>query len=683
MKQLFKSFLYAALLLATSASILADCSNDCASDCGSSCSDSCNTDCDRCGCVTIYEPRPAIDNLAFILAGEPPYEPYKECFSGYAFVGYHYDRSMNGCRNTIAKCLFGNDSVQFIGSDVIDTTATSTCATILLADYVGLGVDTDVTWTPCPRIQSHNVDFAFRLNFDEWAQGLWLDIRMPLQIARWQLDLNSSATATDNCDSCSDTCSNDCGSSCGDSCNDCCGGISGDYGTAPFNPGYMDYITTVSPHTAGAGAPTIPVASSIAQAMSGTFAFGDMTGFSYSQWTLNNCNWTHKLADMSFNLGYDFVACDDYHAAAYIRFVAPTGTKINECYAQSFFSPIIGNGHHFELGAGFRSHMVLWNCNDNNQLTAKFEGYITHLFNGKCQVRTFDFAGRGCLSRYMLLKQFTATTASPGYEYDGILISGVDYTTRTVSVDIAAKGEAVLKFEWSWCNWVFGLGAEVWGRTAETICDTSVSDPLEGSKFNPAARYGFKGGTPVWGEGFRTQGGIIDQAVPQDGRNYSGIVSTASDATASTLGSVDSARALINTNTSGAYWPDTRKINLASSTQLIPGTTTVTSIGGVSTAVDVSAQSASVANPTAIATVTGASPVTLPASDVGTSMLDIESGISPRQFTGKVFGDISYRWANCEWQPTLSLFGMGEFAPSRFACALSQWSVGARVGISF
>lgn len=681
MKQLFKSFLYAALLLATNASVFANCDNDCASACGSSCSNSCDTDCTRCGCVTIYEPRPAIDNLAFILAGEPPYEANKECFSGYAFIGYHYDRSLNGCHNHIAKCLFGNESVQFIGSDVIDTAATSTCATVLLADYVGLGVDTNVTWTPCPRIQSHNVDFAFRLNFDEWAQGLWLDVRMPLQIAKWQLDLNSSATSTDSCNSCDDSCSNDCGSSCGSSCNDCCGGISGDYGTDPFNPGYMDAINFVTTYATGDGAPTIPVAASIAQAMSGTFEFGDMTGFTYGRWTVNNCDWTHKLADMSFNLGYDFVACDDYHAAAYIRFVAPTGTKLNECYARGFFNPIIGNGHHFELGAGFRSHMVLWNCNENSQLTAKFEGYITHLFNGKCQVRTFDFAGKGCLSRYMLLKQFTATSDSPGFVYDGILISGVDYTTRTVAVDIAAKGEAVLKFEWSWCNWVFGLGAEVWGRTAETICDTSVSDPLEGSKFNPAARYGFKGGTPVWGQGFLLTSGTINAVSPQTGVDYQAIIATASNATASTLGSTDHPQALLDATTSGVYWPDTRQINLASDT-LDVGTTTLTEVGA-SSAVNVSAQSVALNDTTGAAVLTGASPVLLPASNVGTSMLDIESGISPRQFTGKVFGDISYRWADCEWQPTLSLFGMGEFAPSRFACALSQWSVGARFGINF
>lgn len=692
MKQLFKSFLYAALLLATSASILADCGNDCGSSCGdcTNTSSSTSTSC-RCNCVSVYEPRPAIDNLAFLMAGQPPYEADKECFGGYFYLGYHYDRSMTGCRNHIAECLFGNSSVQFIGSVAADTVGTSSSSTVVIADYLGMGVETNATWAPCPRIQSHNVDFAFRFQFDEWVQGLWLDVRLPVQIAKWQLDLNSSATTSSSCNSC-DSCNN-CGgsgcSSCTNSCNDCCGtGLTGTVDTTAFHAGYMNKANTSQDTTSWATITTstaVETATSVCEALSGTFAFGDMPGFTYGQINCNNCCNVSKLADVSFDLGYDFISCDDYHLALYLRVVAPTGTKLDTCYAQSFFKPIIGNGHHTELGGGIRAHAVLWDCNDHSKLTMKFEGYATHLFSN-CQTRTFDFANKGCLSRYMLLKRFT--NSGDLWVYDGALMGGTDYTTRGVNVAIKVKGEAALKFEWSWCNWVFGLGTEIWGRTCEEFCN--VGAPIPGL-YDAQKRYGFKGGTGVSSTGYRVNGSnviqnaILPLALAETGAVVSGGLSaTASNATASSIGTVDYANTTHASNilassnypaaTSTAY-VDYRVFNGATVTA---GTTTLTES---QVAKDSSSTQASVSNTSAVVSDLSPAPVTL--ATEGDGELDLGSGASPSQLTGKVFGDISYCWNNSDWKPTLSLYGMGEFAPSSYACALSQWSVGARIGISF
>lgn len=686
MKQLFKSFLYAALLLATSASIFADCGNDCGSSCGdcTNGSSSTSTSC-RCDCVSVYEPRPQIDNLAFLMAGQPPYEADKECFGGYFYLGYHYDRSMTGCRNHIAQCLFGNSSVQFIGSVEADSVGTSSCSTVVIADYLGMGVDTNITWAPCPRIQSHNVDFAFRFQFDEWVQGLWLDVRLPVQIAKWQLDLNSSATTSSSCNSC-DSCGGSGCSSCSNSCNDCCGtGLTGSLDTTAFNAGYMNHAnasqnattwTTVTTTTA------VATASSMCEAL-GSFAFGDMPGFTYGQIDCNNCCNESGLADVSFDLGYDFLSCSDYHLALYLRVVAPTGTKLDTCYAKGFFKPIIGNGHHTELGGGIRAHAVLWDCNDHSKLTMKFEGYATHLFSN-CQTRTFDFANKGCLSRYMLLKQFV--NSSDLWVYDGALMGGTDYTTRAVNVSISVKGEAALKFEWNWCNWVFGLGTEIWGRTNEQFCN--VGEPIPGY-YDAQKRYGFKGGTGVSSTGYRLVNGVITGAssitpVPlvEVGQVAAGRLSaTASNATASSIGTVDNATVLSSTipiTTSGTYgaYVDYRVFNGAT----ITSTTTALLASQV-------AQDSSSTTPTistaAVISGSNVTPDPVLLDTTGTGDLDLGSGASPSQLTGKIFGDISYCWNNSDWKPTLSLYGMGEFAPSSYACALSQWSVGARIGISF
>lgn len=676
MKQLFKSLVYAAVLFASGSSILADCgSGDCCSVVSS-----CDSCCNSCGdCTSLYLPRPQIDNLAFLMAGAPPYVADRDSFTTWFYAGYHFDRSMDGSRNTIANCLLGNNSVQFLGSVAADTATTSTCATVLIADYVGMGVETDYTWTPCPRIQSNNLDLFFHFGFDNWVQGLWLDIRFPIQWARWQLDLNSTTTG------CGD-CNNDCASACGSCDDNCCGtGSTGTLDDTAFNAGYMNHATATADDGAGDWAivtttPSVATATSVQEAMGGDFVFGDMKGFRYSKWVLNSCCTETKLADVSFDLGYDFYACDDAHFAMYVRLVAPTGTEINSCYAQTFFAPLIGNGHHVELGAGIRAHKVIWDCNDRSKLIMKFDGYATHLFAGDCQVRTFDFADKGCLSRYMLLKQFSSTSADR-WVYDDTIISGVDYATRGgIAVTIPVKGEAVLKFEWSWCNWVFGLGTEVWGRSAEQFCN--VGDPISGL-YNPQKRYGFKGGTGVTSTGYTVTGNVInDTIVPlpleETGAASGRLSATASNATASTIGDVDNAVLLANPHTgTGARYVDYRVFNGATVTA---DTTTIplTSI----------AQDSSITNPIISASTAAITadtlhtePVLLPTA--GDNALDLSSGASPSQFTGKIFGDISYRWADCCWQPELSVYGMGEFAPCKFSCALSQWSVGVRLGVTY
>lgn len=679
MKHLFKSLVYAAVLFASGSSILADCgSGDCCS-----VDSSCNSCCNSCGdCSSLYLPRPQIDNLAFLMAGAPPYVADRDSFTTSFYAGYHFDRSMNGSRNTIANCLFGNGSVQFLGSVAADTATTSTCATVLLADYVGMGVETDYTWTPCPRIQSNNLDLFFHFGFDNWVQGLWLDIRFPIQWARWQLDLNASTTG------CGD-CNNDCASACGSCDDNCCGtGATGTLDDTPFNAGYMNHANPSqngSTWTTVLTTTEVPTASSVQEAMGGDFVFGDMKGFRYSKWVLNNCCTETKLADVSFDLGYDFYACDDAHFAMYVRLVAPTGTEINACYAQTFFAPLIGNGHHIEFGAGIRAHKVIWDCNDRSRLVMKFDGYATHLFAGDCQVRTFDFANKGCLSRYMLLKQFSSTS-DDRWVYDDTLISGVEYATRGgIAVTIPVKGEAVLKFEWNWCNWIFGLGTEVWGRSAEQFCN--VGDPISGL-YNPQKRYGFKGGNGVSSTAYRVNGSnvILGAQIPvalQESGAASGRLSaTSSDATASTIGNVDNAVTLASIIPYGGTNPSTAYVNY----RLFDGSTLTAGTSEISSAQV--AQDSSFTVPTISATtaaITGEglhpNPVTL--ATEGSEALDLSSGTSPSQFTGKIFGDISYRWADCCWEPELSVYGMGEFAPCKFSCALSQWSVGVRFGVTY
>ena len=204
-------------------------------------------------------------------------------------------------------------------------------------------------------------------------------------------------------------------------------------------------------------------ASGIVQALSGDFTFGDMTTpwkfgrFVFGQQTLN------ALAGLDIILGYHFWKSDCGHFDAFFQYVAPTGNRPN---ARFVFSPIAGNGHHHEFGAGIDAHWQLRKT-DCSSWNLYINGDITTLLPD-CQVRSFDFKAKGCLSRYMLLKElspiaptvtpFSATSANPTINYNSIIldypatfaytgntINAINFATRFAKVKIDLKADASLR----------------------------------------------------------------------------------------------------------------------------------------------------------------------------------------------------------------------------------------------
>ena len=55
--------------------------------------------------------------------------------------------------------------------------------------------------------------------------------------------------------------------------------------------------------------------------------------------------------------------------------------------------------------------------------------------------------------------------------------------------------------------------------------------------------------------------------------------------------------------------------------------------------------------------------------------------LNPTAWSNKVFGSFGYQWADCDWQPSLFLFGEAEFGKTNVA--VSQWGVGLKGGIAF
>lgn len=511
----------------------------------------------------------------------------------------------------IAEDLFGSRALNFVGALAPTTTASLPTGCRIEAENFGISQQAAATLTLSPSIKRFVARFQLHFGLDEWVSGLWFKVVLPVEWARWELRPCSTlitGTTTLN--------------------------------TTPFPPGCMgsSLSASVTP------APDLPTA------LGGTFLFGDMqTPWPAGKFTF--CNQTKtKLADVRFYLGWNFWNCDDYGIGAYLIGVAPAGNKPN---VAEVFSPVIGNGKHGELGGGINAWAELWNCNDNHVIEGHLMGHAMHMFK-KCENRLFDLLNAGCLSRYMLLKQFTQTNSTFTYKN---LLPGTSFTERQANVSVNVKGEAVIELRYrNNCGWSTGLGYDVFGRSREKICKVS-SSPLV---------VGLKGCAPVAVNAYSTV--CSSPAAPSNEvittpltvSSTVTLLATQSNATISSCGTTDNPT--IGTTRSALTCP------LAGT---IHGFIAVNSCSGLVPAVG-----------TAVSTLTPVTDSTTPVL-LTDANLDLRSGEAGRNLSNKVFWHGEYTWNDCDWSPYVMIGAEGEFASKKDRSTLNQWAVWLAGGFEF
>jgi len=580
------------------------------------------------------------DNVAREMV--PYSDQFTDCFNGGFGVSVGYQRTFDGSR--IARCLFGSETLNFSGSLVADRASTD-----LLSDYFGMSASSTASISFKPRIQNFIADFNLYLGFDEWINGLYFRVNAPLAWSKWSLE------------------SGDCSNKCSTPTTTTASTLD----VTPFPAGYMDQITFTEDMTDAEllAQGTTPV-SSLALALDGQTDFGDKT----RDWTFGRfgtgCNRSQwKLADVDMMLGWNFWHCDDYHVGIYAKAVAPTGTKINAAHQHHVFSPVIGNNKHWELGGGMSAHAQLWNCEDTQSLTLYFDGNLTHMFKNH-QVRSFDFAGKGAMSRYMLLKEFDAENV-----YTGNLVNAIDYATRCATVRVDIKGEAALKLVYSNCNWNMGLGYDFYGISKEKVCIGKTASNLTGY-------YGFKGVAAVDALGYIVDGSTgLTIGTPQT--SYSIIQSnnglSTTQSTATITGGVIGSE---SDNQTQLYFPVADETNgFVYVCPLIDPT--IVSAGGVAAtglcyAYESATGTAIFSNTTGLAT-----GLTLAPTIITTADLDKRSGAASSQIVSKVSGNLGYSWNDCDWKPFLDLGAEWDLTGSKHCCSAKQWGLWLKGGISF
>lgn len=392
------------------------------------------TACDLPTPQTMFLDRPqGLDSAAFF----NPF--YYDCCDEHAttwywFAGYRYRSTWDGDR--LAPCLFGNDQLVFAGSEAFDLNETE-----LVADFVGMAPNTKTIVELHPKIQDHNFDVFARYdlcNLSDWFCNSWVAVGATLAVSKWNLDPHESMQTTDN----------------------------------QFNNFPACYMSGA----AAGGAPNV------ATALGGHFTYGDMkTPLQYGKFSWESRTKT-ALANLDLFLGDDIIRQPKYHVGVFLKMSAPTG---NEPNPEWIFNPVVGNGHHWEFGGGLDAHWTFWS-KDEQCLQAYATGSITHLFNDH-QWRSFDLKTTvgddvcysGAFSRYILLKEFDNAG-----NYNGNLTNAISFTTRKIDSSFGVQGDATFRLLYKNCGWAFGVGYNVFGRSAETIKGPyELADDVKGKHF--------------------------------------------------------------------------------------------------------------------------------------------------------------------------------------------------------
>jgi hypothetical protein len=387
----------------------------------------------------------------------------------------------NSCNN---KHDCGCQKILIQGSQVNDRNEHA-----LLAENFYLPTDFSSEITVKPAVENIIVDFDYYQGFDEFAEGWYFRIHSPLVNTRWNLNYCEKVTAA---------------------------------GKHAMDPGYFnnsyDFTDTGS---IGISRDNLPKDFTDYVCHRATIKnTGDTTYETLRQARWDTCTKTKTgLAEITAALGCNFIRHENFLFGLNLRAAAPTG---NRPHGEYLFEPMVGNGHHWEFGAGLDMWWVCWKSQaEDRNLTLYVDANVTHLFTAQ-QWRTFDLRDTSkknvkgfvnnddCtqkpLSRYMLAMKLTDSVnnllagkspspTKPNYQFAGIFSPVANLTTIPVDVNYAAQGEIIFKLAYTHYNFQFDIGYNFWGRTFADIrkrcnCSNELKDhtwALKGDAFT----YGF------------------------------------------------------------------------------------------------------------------------------------------------------------------------------------------------
>ena len=439
-----------------------------------------NCDCDPCCCISSLYGYPFLAyrsqsvNAARDLVGWQQYinkfdmEKYYFTFA----TTFEYTRSFNAKR--ISQFFFGKDLINCNTLKIQGSAIENRDPRAWLADYFGLPRDFESNVSFCPQIENYILDLNFYVGLDEVRRGMYLKIHAPFVYTKWQLNMcepvQNQGTESDGL----------------------------------YPAGYMDEATV----------PKSKLAKTFTESISGSHTFGDMQApIKFGKMTPYKII-KSRISDVQIIFGWNPIREKDYVFGLNFRVDAPTGNRPCSLY---LFEPIVGNGKHWGIGAGFNSESTLWRAKNDpeNYFSVWIDANLTHLVRS-CQCRSFDFCGKPN-SRYMLLEKMTAEIEDnlriapleliqtdtlpnfdkaqvPDYQYAKKLIPAVNWSTFPIDVRVDIQADLAIKFAYVKQNWDIDFGYNLWARTGEkfSFIDNCCADCDE-------ELYAIKGDTYIYG----------------------------------------------------------------------------------------------------------------------------------------------------------------------------------------
>ena len=401
--------------------------------------------------------------------------------------------------NDIAQCLFGDDLIDECCKEnrVIAIQGSAIArrnSKAWLADYFYLPRNFDGLISIEPQIRTFFCDLDLYVGLDNFACGLYARVHGPVVHSRWDLKF-CERSSTD--------------------------GVPLYHQNGYFSPAMYEGTKLLQTFTSYMQGGTPDASDNNPTFQADTLVNNRDVVFTPLKYAkMSQCSRSETgFADLRFELGWNFWQSDCYHVGLNIQGAAPTGKKKRACF---LFDSMIGNGNHWEVGGGLTAHYVAWTSEDQKKsVSLHFDANLTHMFENT-QKRTFDLRNKPN-SAYMLAARFgenpadsdqivsstvtAALNASPpvdtvtvqtkqfALEYQPI--ANLSTINVKVSVPVHADVSLMLNYRCGQTSWDWGYN--FWARSCENLsCAKACTD---GSILDPAQKnsWGLKGDARMFG----------------------------------------------------------------------------------------------------------------------------------------------------------------------------------------
>ncbi len=444
--------------------------------------------------TTIIPHSPSIDAARELSGWENLINLYPDNVYGSIAINPEYTMSLRPDR--IAQCFFGDAMLDYNNTFTVSGSRADRFDADWLADYFGLPTDFSSYISVWPRVSNLILDLDFFVGSAQYLPGAYFRVHAPLVYSKWELKLCETIITE---------------------------------GSNAHDPGYFNET----------GITRTNLVENFTQFITGQDApkADDLTfnKLSYAKMS-NKREQLTKLSDIQCFVGYNVLQSDWYHVGANLRGSIPTG---NRPLGTFLFEPIIGNAHHWELGVGISTHIIVWHEEETDtHVGLYFDLNLTHMFR-TMQHRSFDLCGSQN-SRYMLAQRMGSSIennlrgvvdgerVAPTVQYKKEVTPVANLTTIPINVTVALQTDLALLINYTSGPNSWSCGYGFWGRSKEKInlCSSTKLD---------TERWALKGDAHVFGfEDNAAQTAIAlsatqSKATVQSGKNFSrsGAITTA------------------------------------------------------------------------------------------------------------------------------------------------------------